>query len=241
MGFLSDITDTFKDPVGAMTLGMFDTGAADAAAAGREGQAASIAAQESAAQRSLRLQREMWQFGKRRMRPYEQQGLRAVGQLRQLQRGNYDLTRDPVYQQRVEEQGRAIGASGAARGMQLSGRTLGELSRMTSSELGQAYDRRSSFLSGRINRGFSASSMMSGMGQQYAAGRSATLQGLADSQSQYHQNMASISAQEAQAPFQTLMSLGQLAASFYGGGSGGSGGGGGSMAMNYTNSSYPIA
>ena len=208
------------------TLGSL-TGADDAAEAAREGQRLSLEAQERMAEKSEAFQREMWDWQKEQAAPWTTAGLGALGQYQEQMGAGFafDPSTDPVYQARLGEQSKAFGASGAARGMQLSGGTLRGLRDITATELGSSYGRqrgeyqqRLANLGNIMNVGQGRGMNLAGMGQQFTQGVTGTMGQLGQAQSQYHQNIGQIGAQQATSGFNTLMGMGQLGASMYGAG-----------------------
>ena len=112
-----------------------------AADAQREGIAASTAAQQAAADKSIAAQREMFDIGRADLAPYRQGGVTAQNQLLQVlgiggdtSAGNYgkyakdfgmpDFTADPGYTFRLDQGMKALNASAAARGMGMSGANI---------------------------------------------------------------------------------------------------------------------
>lgn len=189
-----------KDPFGTEAAQRSATSATRSAAA----------AEERMFREGLGFQKEMWDWQKEQAAPWTKAGIGALGSIQEMLSGGYDLTQDPIYQQRLTEQSKAFGASGAAKGMQLSGATLKGLRDITGAELGSAWDRRMAGLGGLMNLGATASTGLSGIGQGYTSGVVNSLGQLGQSQSQMYQNLGAINAQAATAPFQNLMSLGSM-------------------------------
>jgi len=138
------------------------------------------------------------------------------------------MMEDPGYQFRFEEGLKGVEASGAARGMQLSGRTLKGIGRYAqdyaSGEFGKAYDRRQQGIQNLMNLAI--------MGQSAAAGQSAAggvmggnitqaMTTAGQSQADLYSNLGNINAAAATAPWNTLMDVGGVAATYYGAGGGG--------------------
>lgn len=87
-------------------------------------------------QQSLDMQQEQfdWQQGlvEQQMAhaaPFQQASLEALGRYQDIQSGEVDLSQDPALQFLQQQGQQQVETSGAARGTQLSGRTLEELSR----------------------------------------------------------------------------------------------------------------
>ena len=204
MGFLDSVVE-----IGSFGLVDDVTGTEAAARAGREGQAAATADMTRMYKQGLSSLNDMWGQQRRTLRSWDHTGKSSLRQFNQLMRGDYDLTEDPVYQQRVAEQTRILGASGAGKGMQLSGRALADLSQMSSAEMGSAYNRRAEGLMGKMRLGSAASMGLAQLGGQNAVATSNLMTGHGTNLAQGHTNMAAINANAATSSFNNLMTLGQ--------------------------------
>lgn len=218
-----------NDVVNVGTFGLVDdvTGAEAAANAQRGAQTQALQAEREMFDESMAFQRELWDWQKQQAEPWREAGLGAMGQYQNtMQQGfSFDPQSDPVYGARLSELSKAIGTSGAAQGMQLSGRTLSGLRDMTAQELGASYGRQYgayqqnlSNLAGLMNLGAGAGMNLSNVGQQYGQTVTGLQQQMGSNTSQYYQNMGQINAAEAQSGWNSLMQVGQLGAMAYGGG-----------------------
>jgi len=204
------------------TLGLVDDpfGTDAAAEAARRGTTQAMQAEREMFDESMGFQREMWDWQKEQAQPWTEAGLGALGQYQDtMQTGfNFSPETDPVYGARLSELSKSIGASGAARGMQLSGGTLRSLREMTAGELGasygrqrEAYQQKLANLGNLINVGAGASTGLSGIGANFSANVGGQMQQFGQQQGQGYMNLGQINAQAATAPFQNLMSLGSVA------------------------------
>lgn len=201
------------------SLGLVDDpfGTDAAAEAARRGTTQAMQAEREMFDESMGFQREMWDWQKEQAAPWREAGLGALGQYQDIVGSpfQFDPSGDPVYQARLGEMSKAIGTSGAGKGMQLSGRTLGSLRDMTASELGASYGRQFdqrqaqlNNLANIINTGTGSAMNLANIGQGFSSGMSSAMQNLGRSQAQGYMNLGQIGAQQAVAPFQNLMSLG---------------------------------
>jgi len=218
--------DIINDVVKVFSLGSIDdvTGSEAAGRAQRGGQAAAIQSEREMFDESMGFQRELWDWQKQQAKPWRAAGLDALSQYQGMGDFEFDYTKDPVYKARLEQMSKAIGASGAASGMQLSGRTLGALREATASELGSSYGRqfgeyqqRLNNLTNLINVGSGVSTNLSNVGQNYGASVTGLQQNFGAAQSQYHQNIGQINAAQAQSGWNSLVQVGQFIAALYGG------------------------
>jgi len=144
---------------------------------------------------------------------------------------SFDLANDPVYQERIKELDKNIASGMSAKGMKLSGSTLGALRDATATEIGSAYGRQFDKYQANLSNLFQGA----GMGAQMQQGvwgvsspmtanmaTSAMTQGAnsagmsmtqGSNAAQGYQNLGAIQAQQATAPFQNLLSMGQAAGS----------------------------
>ena len=183
------------------------TGSKQAGKAALRANREAMAAEQAMAEKNLAFQREMFDYQKGLAAPWQQAGM---GALQEYQTGKFDPTSDPVYQQRLEEQSKAFGASGAASGMQLSGGMLKGLRDITGAELGASYDRRMARLTNLMNMGQGGMGQLFGASQQMGANIGNIYGTMGANQAQGFQNMGAIQAQQATAPFQDLMSMGTM-------------------------------
>lgn len=205
------------------TFGLVDdfSGTEAAQEAALKGQEQASAASERTADKSLALQEKIFEWQKGQAEPWRQAGLTAMEGFTGLneQPFVFDPENDPVYQKEVEEGTMAINRSGAGRGMQLSGRTLGSLQEAVSGGLDRAYTRQYGRrldsmrnYAALMSQGSGVSTNLGQIGSQYAGGAANTLQQQGSNQAQIAMNTGAINASAATAPFQNLMSLGTMGA-----------------------------
>jgi hypothetical protein len=215
------------DPGGLIGDALGDiTGSTAAAEAAERGTRQAAEAQLAATEKNIEFQKWLWGEQKELAAPYAAAGAAALPQLGEMARTPFTaemMEQDPGYQFRLSEGMRGIEQSAAARGMQLSGRTLKGVQRfgqgLASQEFGAAYGRRQQQMQNLFN--------LASMGQAAAAGQAqaggqmggrvgqSILQG-GQAQAGMYQDIGQIQAAQAQAPFQSLMQIGQLAATAYG-------------------------
>jgi hypothetical protein len=141
----------------------------------RSGKSAKEAAATTAesTDRATELQRQMYEEGVARQKPFLNTGMEFFNRLAELQRGGPSaaqnfLQMDPGYAFRLGEGMKALERSAAARGGLLSGATMKGLQRygqdLGSQEFGAAYNR----LASLANVGPQAAGVMSNLGQNYA-------------------------------------------------------------------------
>lgn len=195
------------------------TGTNAAADAAVQGQRAASAAEERMFEKNMGFQREMWDWQKEQMQPWRDVGLSNLGQYQKELNSGFDYTADPGYEFRLSEGQRGIETAAASRGRSLSSATLRNLTRynsgMASQEYGAAYGRYQDRLTrlGQLSQlGYSATTNLGSIGQQYSNTGSTLMSNLGASQSQMYQNIGAINAQKATAPFQNLMAIGQTGA-----------------------------
>jgi len=130
---------------------------------------------------ALQLQRDIYEQGVERQRPFLEQGTQAFNRLVGLQTGGPDaaqnfLQMDPGYGFRLGEGMKALERVQAARGGLLSGGAIKAGQRyaqdVASQEYGNAYNR----LAGLANLGPQAAGVMSNLGQQYATSAGGAMQ-----------------------------------------------------------------
>lgn len=157
-------------------LGIAGATGLGSAISGAVGSANAAAAQESAAERAMRLQREMWEQQRSDMAPWHNGGRTTLGDLMGLmQSGEFDksfdpsqIANDPGYRFRMAEGQRALERSASARGMLNSGAALKSLARygqgVASDEYNNAWNRHRA---GQMDR-FGRLSTLAGYGQNAA-------------------------------------------------------------------------
>lgn len=149
---------------------------------------------QEALQKAQDFQTSQFNWQKGQFSPYQQAGLGALGGVQELMSGGYDLTQDPIYQQRLQEQSKAFGFGGSGKGMQLSGAALKGLQNITGAELGAAYDRRMAGLGNLMNVGTWATGNLANIGSQYATNMSNLITGAGTAGAQTAQNLGQIGA-----------------------------------------------
>lgn len=227
-------------------LGIAGAAALGSATANAVGTSNAAAAQKTAAEKAMDLQRQMWAQQRSDISPWREAGATTLAQLLQeMQSGAFDrpfdasqLASDPGYQFRMAEGQKALERSAAARGMLASGGTMKGLNRYAqgyaSDEFNNAYARHRGDLTDRFNR----LAAISGVGQQAA-------QNLGQLGAQHSGQMSNLygalgNAQAAGAigtanavsgGMQTLGNLAMMGGMGMSGGFGGMGGGGGGSGM----------
>lgn len=220
MGGLSDAFDIipFQEEISGFIGDV--TGSTAAAEAAERGATQAAEAQLAATEKNIEFQKWLWGEQKEISEPWREAGAGVLPQLQAMTTGQFDVGQDPFYQALVAERTKGIESSAAARGMQLSGRTLREIGQGTTMEMMGAYGRRQQQIQNLFN--------LASMGQAAAAGQAqaggqmggqvgqSILMG-GQAQSQMYSDLAQIQAAQAVAPFQSLMQIGQLGATIYGG------------------------
>jgi len=214
MGLLSDILE----PI---------TGAGEAADAQREGAREAAAATERSTERIIDFNEWLWGEQRELAQPFVDAGVNALGQAEEQIGQPFtaeDMMQDPGYQFRLDEGLKGIENSAAARGMQLSGRTLKGIGRYAqdyaSGEFQNAYNRRQQGISNLMNLAYMGQASATGQAAQGSAVGGNITQAIGQSgaaQSQMHSNIGNINAAQAQSGFNTLMDIGGIAALTYGG------------------------
>jgi hypothetical protein len=187
-----------------------------AADAQKEGIAASTAAQQAAADKSIAAQREMFDIGRADLAPYREGGVTAQNQILQLlgiggntsaeNYGKYakdfgmsDFTADPGYGFRFDQGMKALNASAAARGMGMSGANIKGATEygqnMGSQEYQNAFNR---YQTNRTNQLTPLQGLYTG-GQAAAAGSAAQAGALGQNLGQTYTNLGQGLAQGAAA------------------------------------------
>jgi len=214
MSFLSDLLE----PI---------TGAGEAADAQRDAAREGAAATERSTDKIIDFNKWLWGEQRDISQPFVDAGVGALGEL-EGQVGQpftaEDMMQDPGYQFRLDEGLKGIENSAAARGMQLSGRTLKGIGRYAqdyaSGEFQNAYARRQQGISNLMNLAYMGQASATGQAAQGASAGGNITQALNTSgaaQSQMYSNIGNIDAAQAQSGFNTLMDIGGIAALTYGG------------------------
>lgn len=210
------------------SLGTIDdfTGSEEAADVLREGQESAADAITESTEQIIDFQEWLWGEQRELSQPFVDAGAEALPGLTDQINQPFtaeDMMQDPGYQFRLSEGMKGIENSAAARGMQLSGRTLKGIGRYAqdyaSGEFDKAYGRRQQGINNLMNLAY--------MGQAAAAGQAAqgsvmggnittALTNQGTSQANLYSNIANINAAEATSGFNALMDVGGMAASIYG-------------------------
>jgi len=203
------------------------TGASEAA--GAQIEAAELGAQAITESTEAQIDFSKWLWGEQQelAQPFVDVGVEALPELKEEIARPFtaeDMKADPGYQFRLEEGMKGVEQAGAARGMQLSGRTLKGIGRYAqdyaSGEFQKAYSRRQQGISNLMNLAY--------MGQSAAAGQSASggamganvlsaMQQSGQAQAQMYSDIGNIKGAEATSGWNTLMDIGTLGALTYGG------------------------
>jgi hypothetical protein len=208
-------------------------GSSKAAKAQERGAKLSAQSEALSTERNIQFQKWLWGEQKELSEPYREAGTKALAGYEEAIAEPFDYKEDPGYQFRLSEGLKGVERSAAAKGMQLSGRTLKGLGRYAqdyaSDEFGKAYARRQQGISNLYN--------LASMGQAAAAGQAqaggamganisqSILRG-GQAQSQMYSDIGNIQAASAMAPYNIASSAISQGAMMYG--AGGFGGGGGS-------------
>jgi len=222
-----------KDALGVATLGMVGnnpigkiTGSDKAADAAREGAALSAGAITASKKENIGFQKWLWGEQKQLTQPFVEAGGRALGSYEEAISQPFtaaDMEIDPGYQFRLSEGIKGIENSAAARGMQLSGRTLKGIGRYAqdyaSGEFQNAYARRQQGISNLYNLATMGQASASGQAIQGGVMGGNISQSIAQggqSQAQLYSDLGSINSAQAMAPWNSFMQIGGMAAQYYG-------------------------
>jgi len=202
------------------------TGSNAAAEAAKEGVRLSSEATLASTEKNIDFQKWLWGEQKELLAPYREAGAGALSGYQEAISQPFtedSMQLDPGYDFRLSEGMKGIENSAAAKGMQLSGRTLKGLGRyaqnFASNEFQNAYNRRQQGISNLYNLATMGQSAAAGTAQQgTAAGAqisNSILRG-GQAQSQMYSDLGNINSAQAMAPFNSLMQIGGLAAQAYG-------------------------
>jgi hypothetical protein len=165
-------------------------------------------------------------FQRARARPWIEGGLASMGMYDESARTvfNFDLASDPVYGVRIAELDKILSQGQSAKGMKFSGSTLSQLRDATATEVGSAYGRQFDRYQANLSNLFQSAQMGSTMQQSLMGSGGATAANMAgqaqqqgSNAAQGFQNQGAIRAQQATAPFQNLLAIGQTAGSIMAG------------------------
>ena len=209
-------------------------GAQDAADAATQGAQASAAATERSSQANIDFQKWLWGEQTKLQQPYMEAGGGALSDVQDKLATGFQFNQDdPSYQFRLNQGLGSLESSAAAKGMQLSGQNLKDVTKFSqdyaSTEYGNAYNRWQSDLRNDFSlaqMGQAAASGVAGQGGAMGAQVSSSIGAGGRAQSQMYSDVGNINAAGAMAPYNTLMDVGQMYAS------GGGFGGGGTQSVN---------
>ena len=183
-----------------------------------------MAAQKAMFEQGLAFQKEMYADSKAAMAPWQEAGLAGLGQYKDAIAKGFDFEADPGYQFRLSEGERGIERAAASRGRSISGATLRELGRYNSGLASQEYAAAFGRHQTRLDRlktladfGYGASTGLSSISQNLGSNVGGQYVQQGANLAQGYANQGAIQAQQATAPFQNLMTIGNTAASIYGG------------------------
>lgn len=203
------------------------TGAGEAAKEQRAGAEASAAATLASTEKNIDFQKWLWGEQTALQQPYMDVGAAALPGLQAAVEAPFtadEMYMDPGYQFRLSEGQKVLEQSAAARGMQLSGRTLKGIGRYAqdyaSGEFQNAYQRRQQGISNLQNlalMGQSAASGTAAQGSVMGGNISQSILQGGQAEAQKYKDLGNIGAAQAQSGWSTLMDIGGLAAATYGG------------------------
>jgi hypothetical protein len=203
------------------------TGASDAAAA--QTQAAELSAGAITESTEAQIDFQTWLWGEQQelAQPFVDVGVGALPGLTEAISEPFtaeQMMEDPGYQFRLEEGLKGVEASGAAKGMQLSGRTLKGIGRYAqdyaSGEFGKAYERRQQGISNLMNlaiMGQSAAAGQSAAGGVMGGNVTAAMSTAGAAEAGMHSDIGNFQAAQAQSGWNTMMDVAGVAAMTYGG------------------------
>ena len=202
------------------------TGADKAAKAAKKGSRQSLAAQMAMFNKSLGLQREMWDYQKGVMAPWQEAGLRGLEGYEGLMEDPSSITSDPGYQFRFSEGQRALGSSYMGKGLGLSGAAAKAMTNYGQDYASGEYSNALNRFATLANYGSGAVAGQTGASQVYGSSMSNISSRLASGLAEGYQNQGQIGAAAAMGPYNAMMGAGQMAIGAYGAGMFGGGGGG---------------
>jgi len=211
------------------TLGLIDdpTGSEAAGEAQTEAARLSAGAIIESTEAQIDFSKWLWEEQKEISQPFVDIGTGALPGLTEAIDKPFtaeEMMQDPGYQFRLEEGIKGIESSAAARGMQLSGRTLKGVGRYAqdyaSGEFQQAYGRRQQGISNLMNlalMGQSAAAGQATAGQAMGGSVTAAMGEAGRAQAGMYSDIGNIQAAGAMSSWNTMMDIGGLAATTYGG------------------------
>ncbi|MDC0529210.1 hypothetical protein OAO19_02965 [Gammaproteobacteria bacterium] len=222
--------------VGSAALGGYYSNKAAGKAA--DAQNASMAAQERISAEDRAFQKEMYETQQANYEPWKQAGLRGLAKYQSLLDDPSSITSNPAYQFRKQQGQDALSSSYLASGMGLSGRAGKGLAEYGQNFAMDEYQNTLNRYSTLANYGSAAVAGQSAAGSAYANNVSSNLSSLGSNIGQGYQNLGSIQAASAMAPYNSMMGGLSLATSAYGAGMFG-GGSAGSVRTNYNPTNTP--
>jgi hypothetical protein len=219
---LGDVVAPFSGGIGDV-LGDI-TGSTAAAEAATAGARSAAEATMASTRENIEFQKWLWGEQKALAEPYSAMGAGAIPQYQEMLGQPIDPTQDPGYQFGLTQGQQAVSSSGAARGMQLSGAQQKAQQRFgtdyASTKYNEAFNRRQANLDNlyrMISSGQAAAAGQAATGGQMGAQVGSSILAGGQAQSQMYSDIGNIQAGQAMAPWNTLMDVGSLAASAYGG------------------------
>lgn len=214
MGALSFITDPIGDLIGDLT------GANKAADAAREGAALSAGATLESTEKNIDFQKWLWGEQKELLQPFATAGTESIPTYMDQVNKPFtmdDLYLDPGYQFGLNEGTRARENAASSKGMTLSGPQQKAMQRFgtdyASTKYGEAFNRRQVGLDNlyrMIMTGSNAAAGQATTGSQMGSQVSNAIQTGGQANAQMYSDFGNIGAQQAMAPFNTLMDIGGL-------------------------------
>jgi hypothetical protein len=200
------------------------TGADDAADAAREGAQLSAEATLEGVEKNIDFQTWLWGEQKDLAQPYSDFGESAIPEYRAKLNEPLNLEEDPGYQFGVNEGVKARDNSSSAKGMTLSGASMKAINRYGtdygSTKYNEAFNRRQVGLDNlyrMITTGQAAASGQAAAGGQFGSQVSSAINTGASANAQRYSDIGNINAAEATSGFNTLLDIGNLGASYFGG------------------------
>lgn len=215
MGLLSGVGNLVGDITGA-------NAAADAV---RQGAQQSAAATSAASAENIDFQKWLWGEQTKLQQPYMDAGQQGLANAQGMMETGFQFDQtDPSYQFRLDEGMKGVESSAAAKGMQLSGSNLKDLTNYSqdyaSTEYGNAYNRWQNDLKnqfGLAQMGQNAASGVAGQGANLGAQAGSSIMQAGQAQANMYNTMAGANAAQATSGFNTMMDIGGMAAATYGG------------------------
>jgi len=216
MGLFSPVTNLIGDI----------TGSNQAADAAKEGARLSAAATLAGTEKNIDFQKWLWGEQKDLSQPYSDFGAAAIPTYQQeVAKGMTvdEMYKDPGYQFGLNEGAKARETSASSRGMQLSGASQKALNRFGvdygATKYNDAFNRRQVGLDNlyrMITSGQAAAAGQAATGGQMGAQVSSSIREGAGATANMYSDIGNIEAGRAMAPFNTLLDIGNLGATYFG-------------------------